>query len=207
MKKTFTLLFMLLLTSVAFAQVSTWDGTWEPWTHGTGTEQDPFLIENAQQLAYLAYRVNNGLDAGSDHASNHNYHYKMMIDVDLNNLEWTPIGYYLSDADYQCFGGLFDGNNHTISGLYINSPLEYVGLMGYVHSASISDLRVIGEIIATAIGSAGGIAGHTSGQTNIINCSFDGGVTSSLLLDNVLDLYSYLGGIVGSSKNILFIDK
>ena len=56
MKKTFTLLLMLL-GGMAFAQVSTWDGTWELWTHGTGTASDPFLIENAQQLAYLAFRL------------------------------------------------------------------------------------------------------------------------------------------------------
>ena len=103
-------LFVLLLSvaGIANAQVSTWDGTWEPWTHGTGTEADPFLIENAQQLAYLVYRVNNGLDAGGTHISNHDYHYKLMVDVDLNgseNFQWTPIGYWNSDTDYQCFGG------------------------------------------------------------------------------------------------------
>ena len=42
MKKTAILLIMLLLSSMTFAQVSVWDGTWEPWTHGTGTEADPF---------------------------------------------------------------------------------------------------------------------------------------------------------------------
>ena len=53
------------------AQVSVWDGTYAPWTHGTGTETDPFLIENAQQLAYLANRVNNGLDAAGGCLSCH----------------------------------------------------------------------------------------------------------------------------------------
>ena len=65
MKKSFILWIAMLTTCMASAQVSTWNGTHEPWTHGTGTEADPFLIENAQQLAYLAYRVNNGLDAGA----------------------------------------------------------------------------------------------------------------------------------------------
>lgn len=40
---------LLSLTRVS-AQVSVWDGTYAPWTNGTGTESDPFLIENAQQL-------------------------------------------------------------------------------------------------------------------------------------------------------------
>lgn len=103
------------------AQVSVWDGTYAPWTHGTGTEADPFLIENAQQLAYLANRVNNGLDAAGGHVSNHYLHYKLMVDVDLNasdSIRWNPIGYWNSSTDYYCFGGHFDGNNHTIYGLY-----------------------------------------------------------------------------------------
>ena len=105
MKKTYILLIAMLIIRMASAQVSTWDGTWEPWTHGTGTEADPFLIENAQQLAYLAYRVNNGLDAGGGHVSNHDYHYKMMVDIDLNGSEtfqWTPIGYKPISATREC---------------------------------------------------------------------------------------------------------
>lgn len=65
------LLILVMPMAKLSAQVSTWDGTWEPWTHGTGTESNPFLIENAQQLAYLAYRVNNGLDANGGHYPAH----------------------------------------------------------------------------------------------------------------------------------------
>ena len=132
------------------AQVSTWDGTWEPWTHGTGTEADPFLIENAQQLAYLAYRVNNGLDAGGGHVSNHDYHYKLMVDVDLNGSEdfqWTPIGYWNSDTDYQRFGGCFNGNNHAVFGLYINTA-HLAGFFGYVEEVTIQNFNVRGSIIS-----------------------------------------------------------
>lgn len=96
------------------AQVSVWDGTYAPWTNGTGTEADPFLIENAQQLAYLANRVNNGLDAAGGHVSNHNLHYKLMTDVNLNGIPWAPIGYWNSSTNYYSFGGHFDGNNHII---------------------------------------------------------------------------------------------
>ena len=54
-----------------------WNGEYSPWTNGTGTESDPFLIENVQQLTYLAYRVNNGLDAAGGHVSNHDLYYKL----------------------------------------------------------------------------------------------------------------------------------
>ena len=73
------------------AQVSVWDGTYAPWTNGTGTEADPFLIENAQQLAYLANRVNNGLDAAGGHISNHDLYYKLMTDVNLNRSEGAHV--------------------------------------------------------------------------------------------------------------------
>ena len=96
MKKLYLLSTLMLLVLAAMlsqhlnAQVSVWDGTYAPWTNGTGTEADPFLIENAQQLAYLANRVNNGLDAGGGHVSDHNLHYKLMTDINLNGSATFP---------------------------------------------------------------------------------------------------------------------
>ena len=220
------LLIIALPMAKLSAQVSTWDGTHEPWTHGTGTEADPFLIENAQQLAYLAYRVNNGLDAGGGHVSNYNLHYKLMVDVDLNGSEdfqWTPIGYSIPGTDWQCFGGYFDGNGHTISKLYINSSDCFVGFFGYTEGATIQNLSVRGLLIATnnsygiaggIVGDAyiseilncnntcnisftsrgGGIAGYTCGTT-ITNCYNTGSVSGS----SVYYSYCLSGGIVGAS--------
>lgn len=187
---------------MAFSQVSTWDGTWEPWTHGTGTEADPFLIENARQLAYLAYRVNNGLDAGGGHVSNYDLHYKLMVDVDLNGSEdfqWTPIGYWNSDADYQCFGGHFDGNNHLISRLYINSSANRVGLFGYSDEATMENLSVSGGTITTTKSYAGGIVGY-AGTATITNCYNTGGVSASG------NGYIYSGGIVGYAGTATITD-
>lgn len=159
MKKLSLLSTLMLVMMAAFltqslkAQVSVWDGTYAPWTNGTGTEADPFLIENAQQLAYLAYRVNNGLDAGGGHVSNHDLYYKLMTDVDLNGSEdfqWTPIGNWISATNYYSFGGHFDGNNYAISGLYINSTSYRVGFFGQTDGAIIKNLQVIGGTITTA---------------------------------------------------------
>lgn len=189
------LLIIALPMAKLSAQVSTWDGTHEPWTHGTGTEADPFLIENAQQLAYLAYRVNNGLDAGGGHVSNHDYHYKLMVDVDLNgseNFQWTPIGYWNSDSDYQCFGGCFDGNGHIIKRLFINSSMNRVGFFGYTDCVSVNNLYLEGNSI-TGSGAdthAGGIIGYAYGETHIVNCHNTGNVTGG-----------YCGGIAGTLYN------
>ena len=199
MKKAYTLVLILLFSSMTFAQVSTWDGTWEPWTHGTGTEEDPFLIESAQQLAYLAYRVNNGLDANGGHVSNHDYHYKLMVDVELNGSEefqWTPIGYWDSNTDYQCFGGQFDGNNHTISGMYIHITANRVGFFAFAEGATIMNLILNGIKVSTSGAHAGGVVG-VGNSTKIMNCStnFMNGVSGS----------SNAGGIVGLSGGFIII--
>lgn len=195
MKKRLTTLIvsvLLMISASLSAQVSTWDGSWEPWTNGTGTEDDPFLIENARQLAYLAYRVNNGLDANGTHISNHDYHYKLMVDVNLNgseNFQWTPIGYWNSDTDYQCFGGHFDGNDHAILNIYINSSADRVGVWGYVHEATVLKLSLNGNIISTLGTYAGGIIGVADGATIIKDCS--------CILINGMNASANVGGIVG----------
>ena len=181
MKKIYFLSTLMLFVIVAIlpqnsnAQVSVWDGTYAPWTHGTGTEADPFLIENAQQLAYLANRVNNGLDAAGGHVSNHDLHYKLMTDVNLNGSEtfqWTPIGYWISETNYYSFGGHFDGNSHTVSGLYINSSANRVGFFGYTDGATIKNLSVKGDTVATTGQCAGGIVGYAS--VNMIRNCYNG---------------------------------
>ncbi len=203
MKKHYLLSILMLVMMAAIwlpqnvkAQVSVWDGTYAPWTNGTGTEADPFLIENAQQLAYLAYRVNNGLDAAGGHVSNNNLHYKLMTDVNLNgsqSFQWTPIGYWNSSTDYYCFGGHFDGNSHTVSGLYINSMANRVGFFGYTNGAEIKNLNVSGSTVATSGQYVGGIVGVVFSNT-IKGCNSNCNLSSS-------NTNAYLGGIAANVNN------
>ena len=201
MKKLYFLSTLMLLTAVMLpqnvkAQVSVWDGTYAPWTNGTGTEADPFLIENAQQLAYLTYRVNNGLDAAGGHVSNHDLHYTLMTDVNLNgsqSFQWTPIGYWNSSTDYYCFGGHFDGNSHTVSGLYINSTANRVGFFGYTNGAEIKNLNVSGSTVATSGQYVGGIVGVVFSNT-IKGCNSNCNLSSS-------NTNAYLGGIAANVNN------
>lgn len=65
--------------------VDTWDGTAVAFTKGRGTKEEPWLIENAEQLAYLAQQVNNGTDYKREH-------FRLVSDLDLSGNEWTPIG-------------------------------------------------------------------------------------------------------------------
>ncbi|MCR5036532.1 MAG: T9SS type A sorting domain-containing protein [Bacteroidales bacterium] len=163
---------------VLFRSDHGWGGLyWEPWENlfnGNGTESDPFLIEKTEHLAYLAYRVNNGLDSDQGHVSNHDHYYRLETDIDLvgdEYFEWTPIGYWISDADYQCFGGHFDGNNHIIDGIYINGTNNRAGLFGYTDGALITNISNVSGTIETLTGSVAGIAGCATNGTTIKNCT------------------------------------
>ena len=200
MKKQFLFLAMCIATILsANAQTSVWDGSHTTWTNGNGTQANPYLIENAAQLAHLAYIVNNGIGAGSGRIVGDNTYWKLMTDIDLKGSEtfqWTPIGYYNSDADYYSFGGNFDGNGKTISNLYINTTtLQYIGLFGYTDGASIKNLGIVGSSSFT-IGNAssyayvGGLIGYAN-NTIVDNCYNMENISAT-------SYFSYcFGGIVG----------
>lgn len=87
---------------------------------GTGTAEDPFVIQNAEQLK--AFRDN--VNAGNTFAGKT---IELTADIDLNNTEWTPIG-----TNEHPFSGSFDGQNHTVSNLKITNAGSYNGLFGKV---------------------------------------------------------------------------
>ena len=91
MKKLFMLIGTIALTCNQMA-VNVWDGTSEPWTNGSGAVEDPYLIETAANLAYLAEKVNEGYQAQGMAVFAETY-FLMTEDLDLNNINWTPIGY------------------------------------------------------------------------------------------------------------------
>ena len=127
---------------------SYWNGTAEPWTKGSGTHDDPYLIESAENLAWLSETVNQALNISIDtvydpedtRRIDTTYHdvftyqdtyFQMVIDIDLQKdygLLWNSIGnmHYENNKEYcTYFCGHFDGNNHQIRNLNINVPITY----------------------------------------------------------------------------------
>jgi len=203
MKKIIFLAFALIgLSAMNFVngQTSVWDGTYEPFANGNGTQGSPYLIENAKHLAYLTYLVNNGVGANADRTVGVNTYYKMMINIDLNgsqSFQWTPIGYHNSTTDHYYFGGHFDGNGKTIANLFINSTtVQHGGLFGLVNGGSIRNVGVIGNSLIQV-----NFPGPNSFAGAIIGFSF-GNVTLEKVYNNkgVVSSNGYSGGIIGYSN-------
>ena len=137
-------------------------------------EDGYYEIATAGQLKWFADEVNSGkpeLNA------------RLTADIDLRGVcsaaaPWTPIGDQANNQDYR---GTFDGQNHKITGLYLenkgslaNVSSYYTALFGLCDGAAIKNVSVYGEAkaitryVAGIVGRACGIS--TKRTCTIENC-------------------------------------
>lgn len=109
---------------------------------------------------------------------------------------WNPIG------GENPFKGIFDGNGHTVSDLYINSSSSNLGLFGYVDGAEIKNVTVQGNVTGfyeegneQSGQYVGLVLGVGTTKSKLENCESRGSVTGC----------SYVGGIAGLIANNCFI--
>ena len=125
-----------------------WDGTTaKDFACGAGTKLSPYVILTAEQLAHLSFVVNS-----SDKAYQGKY-FKLGADIKLNKDDvidekgalvgdstklhkWTPIG-----NSSVSFDGNFDGDGHSVSGMFINTTSTHNGLFGN-SSGTVQNLTV-----------------------------------------------------------------
>ncbi len=175
-KKIFVFVFLICLIGF-MGVVSAFSGV------GSGTLASPFNITNCNQL----YEMNNNLTA----------HYQLVNSINCyDTINWamgqgfTPVGKNLTAGFY--FNGSLNGNNHEISGLFINfGPLDNVGLFGYVHYGNISNV-ILTNVNISGRDYVGGLVGHFVGRIN--NTEVTGNVNGS----------SYVGGIAGTGNGIYY---
>lgn len=198
---TLMLVAAMLMPSVAWADTIT---PTKPTT-GDGSANNPYQIRNKEELYWFAGLVNGdasvcNYDATSnptgtqqnkaacaklmndivvnydDDFSNHNWN-----SISRSNwFFWTPIG----KQDINIYTGTFDGQGHTISGLYFESCSNYYdqnskeydyqycdnlsfGLFGF-NSGTIKNVGVINSYFGWQYNLIGGICGENSGT--IENC-------------------------------------
>ena len=118
MKKLSYIVLFLILGMNLTAQ-SVWNGKREAIRSGSGTENDPYLIENAQQLAWLVYLINWDYSRWTS-----GKYFLLTTDIELNgnaDNQWIPIGAGPSVDAGKYFDGVFDGGFHKITGIYMDN--------------------------------------------------------------------------------------
>jgi len=133
--------------------------------NGTGTAEDPYLIEKPEHLAWLAWAVKDVAGAkflsGRDEVSKEVFkdlYFKQTADIDLNNQRFLPIGLKQATENVEtriAFGGNYDGNGFAIKNAEIRiadyamndiSQESYAedymsGIFGFVSGGSIANVH------------------------------------------------------------------
>lgn len=161
--------------------------------NGDGKKDAVYEISNTGELVWFRNHVNSGNTSANAVLVNDIIVNKNLLsdtaDV-IGAIEhvWTPIG--TSNAMYN---GTFNGQGHTIRGLYCMQGTDYAGLFGYVGSAgSVREVGVTDSYISSA-NYSGGIVGRNAGK--ITNCF----VTRSFIHATTKS-----GGIVGENTSTIF---
>ena len=142
---------LLLVMAILMPYGGAWAQT-QP-SGGDGSSESPFLITTAEELQWYANYVNG---ESGDNVVHTTACAQLVKDIDLSTVcgegkgNWTPIAKYdiygLTSSNK--FDGVFDGNGHTISNLYIDQNGSKLGLFGCIMpttsstSASVKNLKM-----------------------------------------------------------------
>jgi hypothetical protein len=187
MKNLFTFFICLIATITLQAQTATLPS-------GSGTIGSPYQISSLENLYWIA--ASNAEVPSRNQASRWGAYYVQTANIDASATSgwfggagWRPIGYDDETHRGIPFTGSYNGQGHTISGLYINSSMNniYQGFVGYIGSGTVSNLGLT-SVNITGVYRTGGIAGGNDGT--ISDCYCSGSVTAN-------NEFGWGGGIVG----------
>lgn len=153
---------------------------------GTGTVEDPYIIENAENLKYLIEQTDTYT----------NKYFSLKTDITIQEgTTWTPIG-------KTSFNGNFNGYGHTIKGdLKTSSNLD-MGLFGKTNNAQISNLNSQINITNESCTNIGGIIAQAT-NTTITNCHYNGNINVNSSTSAPISI----GGIVANASSNYQIKK
>lgn len=178
-----------------------WDGTTaKNFACGSGTKLSPYIILTAEQLAHLSFVVNS-----SDKAFSGKY-FKLGADILLNKgkvidekggfvadsaklHKWTPIG-----NSSVAFDGNFDGDGHSISGMFINTTSSHNGLFGN-NQGTVQNVTVENSWVYGGKYTAGVVGLNVGSVLNALNRS------------SVSGKEECVGGVIGNSSQKNYRDN
>lgn len=150
------------------------------YTKGSGTEEDPYLVSNVEQLDAIRHNLDK--------------HFVQIANLDLEDREWEPIGeVYADDTPDKPFNGSYDGNGYFIKNVKVDKPLQIsVGLFSFVgENGNIKNLEVSNYDLRGNDG-VGAIIGLNNGV-----------ISSSHVFNGKTKGNKYTGGIVGINNGTI----
>ncbi len=130
---------------------------------------------------FVTFAENCRLDSYSE-----NLTVQLEADIDLTGIDFEGI---------PTFGGTFEGNDHVIKGIDIQTEGSVQGFFRYVRTgAAVKNLKLEGNIAPTGSrSSVGSLAGENAGT--LINCSFSGSVSGTDRVGGLVG-YNQLTGVI-----------
>ena len=184
-----------------------WDGTsTEIYAAGSGTQTDPYIIENAKQLAYLV--KHDIVDFANATAGKY---YKLGADIylnDVSNPDWknsNPNSWYEVESSKR-FAGNLDGDGYTVYGLYYSGTASF-GLIPWVdmwsYDVTIKNLIISDAYISTSGQFVGAVIGYVYANSSTRGATLT--ISDCFADDNVYIFSShssaYIGGLVGCLRS------
>ena len=179
-----------------------WDGTKDYNLEGSGTETDPYLVKTAAHIAAIATGNNSGAFTGK--------YFKLANDIRINdttNADWKDSALNWVWADFR-FIGTFDGDGHTIDGLYYKGSQRVMGLFSYVgadnngtYQTTLKNFKMTNAYIESTAADG---AGFAAGQASRV-AYFDG-----IYIDDTCEINATskgVGGILGQSAYNVFMSN
>ena len=157
---------------------------------------------SADGRTYEVYNANGLLAWNKAVQGNLSLNCTLTDDIDLSDMEWTPIGDYNNR-----YTGTFDGGNHTITGLTINQYGSYVGMIdfldsdGTVQNLTLENVNITGgDIVGSVVGDNYGTVTACTASGNVSGTSRIGGVVGRNTSGTVTACYHASGNVSGTSN-------
>ena len=215
---------LLLVTAMAMPKMAWAQFTTRQPANGDGTAANPYQIITAEELAWFRDFVNAGHKTACA---------RLEADIDMRTvchpadesngvaeLSWEPIS-----KENTYWEGTFDGNNKTISNLYIKTSSKYSGLFGEILvlvdvNSSIKDIIFENVNITSTANYSGVLAGYASktdisgitvnsGSINgthnvggIVGLSYDTNISNCVNRIPIVGSNNYIGGICGYATDM-----
>lgn len=186
---------------------------WENWTAdysflggkwGDGSEDDPFEIRTAAQLKALPFLASRGMklqksDGKGVEGDFSGCHFQLMADLNLDGLDWIPVGCGEDPADpaqnAPGFEGVFHGNGRRISGFFLRNEFPLQGFFGLIKNGTVEDLTVEPAGTVSGLDRAGILAAKAE-ESVIRGCRAVGEIQGGI----------FVGGLAGEAVNSVLED-